>query len=103
MAALKLNHRMFDFNFGHQLAVGHLQVEESQRPYMCMDLSFLHTLLTKGFKVRGPPGMLTVVLSCPVIISGPKKPVQPLLLHGVVTLRSSGWMRRCRRMRRSRS
>lgn len=26
-------------------------VEESQRPYMCMDLSFLHTLLTQGFKV----------------------------------------------------
>jgi apyrase len=26
-------------------------VEEAQRPYLCMDLSFLHTLLTQGFKV----------------------------------------------------
>ncbi|BDA45973.1 Apyrase 2 [Coccomyxa sp. Obi] len=27
-------------------------VEASQAPYLCLDLSFLHTLLTEGFKIR---------------------------------------------------
>lgn len=27
------------------------QVDSEQLPYLCMDLSFLHTLLTGGFKV----------------------------------------------------
>ena len=29
-----------------------LQVDVSQAPYLCLDLSFLHTLLTEGFKIQ---------------------------------------------------
>ena len=29
-----------------------LQVDASQAPYLCLDLSFLHTLLTEGFKIQ---------------------------------------------------
>ena len=28
-----------------------MQVEAEQRPFLCMDLSFCHTLLSQGFKV----------------------------------------------------
>lgn len=28
-----------------------VQVDAAQAPYLCLDLSFLHTLLTEGFKI----------------------------------------------------
>lgn len=28
-----------------------LQVDEKQAPFMCLDLSFCHNLITKGFKI----------------------------------------------------
>ena len=28
------------------------QVEASQAPYLCLDLTFLHTLLTEGFRIK---------------------------------------------------
>ena len=29
-----------------------MQVDASQAPYLCLDLSFLHTLLTEGFRIQ---------------------------------------------------
>ena len=29
-----------------------LQVDSAQAPFLCLDLSFLHTLLTQGFKIQ---------------------------------------------------
>lgn len=29
-----------------------LQVDAAQAPFLCLDLSFLHTLLTEGFRIQ---------------------------------------------------
>lgn len=34
------------------LPVGCMQVDAAQAPYLCLDLSFLHTLLTEGFRIQ---------------------------------------------------
>ena len=35
-----------------EVSVGCAQVDASQAPYLCLDLSFLHTLLTEGFRIQ---------------------------------------------------
>jgi hypothetical protein len=52
-----------------------VQVEEAQRPYLCMDLSFLHTLLTQGFKVQQQPDSMMQLTGA---YSGPSQLLSPI-------------------------